>query len=159
VRIKVKILQKREQGFTLIEIVLVLAIAGLILLMVFLAVSGAQRSRRDTQRKEDVSRIASQLEAYASNNQGAYPKTNAELNTAATSLKVAYLTPASDYDDPTTGAAYVLTLTNAQPAALGDVSYDLGFDCNGSAMQAAAANDYALVMDLEQGDACRSNGN
>jgi prepilin-type N-terminal cleavage/methylation domain-containing protein len=44
---------QKEKGFTLIEIVLVLAIAGLLLVIVFLAVSGAQKSRRDSQRKND----------------------------------------------------------------------------------------------------------
>ena len=41
----------RRVAGTLIEIVLVLAIAGLLLVIVFLAVSGAQKSRRDSQRK------------------------------------------------------------------------------------------------------------
>ena len=51
---------KRTNGFTLIEIVLVLAIAGLLLIVVFLAVSGAQRSRRDYQRKQDLAHIKAQ---------------------------------------------------------------------------------------------------
>lgn len=51
---------RKRQGFTLIEIVLVLAIAGLILLVVFLAVNGAQRSRRDTARKDYVNRVVAE---------------------------------------------------------------------------------------------------
>ena len=43
-----------ENDFMLIEIVLVLAIAGLLLVLVFLAVSGAQRSQRDMERKTDL---------------------------------------------------------------------------------------------------------
>ena len=43
-----------KKGFTIIEVVLVLAIAGLIFLMVFLALPALQRSQRDTQRKQDV---------------------------------------------------------------------------------------------------------
>ena len=39
-------------GFTIIEVVLVLAIAGLIFLMVFVALPALQRSQRDTQRKK-----------------------------------------------------------------------------------------------------------
>ena len=38
-------------GFTIIEVVLVLAIAGLIFLMVFIALPALQRSQRDTERR------------------------------------------------------------------------------------------------------------
>src|ERR1700748_3412987 len=79
---KVNNLIKKEKGFTLIEIVLVLAIAGLLLVIVFLAVSGAQKARRDTQRKNDLSRVAAQLEQYASNNNGSYPADQAAFNTS-----------------------------------------------------------------------------
>lgn len=48
---------KLYEGFTIIEVVLVLAIAGLIFLMVFLALPALQRSQRDTQRKNDIGRL------------------------------------------------------------------------------------------------------
>jgi prepilin-type N-terminal cleavage/methylation domain-containing protein len=38
----------KAHGFTIIEVVLVLAIAGLIFLIVFLALPALQRSQRDT---------------------------------------------------------------------------------------------------------------
>ncbi|MBW4061307.1 type II secretion system protein [Candidatus Saccharibacteria bacterium] len=65
-------LLKKEKGFTLIEVVLVLAIAGLLLVIVFLALQGAQRSRRDTQRKNDASRMLASVESCASNANGVY---------------------------------------------------------------------------------------
>ena len=68
-----KSLNKKEQGFTLIEIVIVLAIAAAIILMVFLAVTGVRKSQRDTQRRSDAGRMAATLEQYASNYGGAYP--------------------------------------------------------------------------------------
>jgi prepilin-type N-terminal cleavage/methylation domain-containing protein len=148
-------LLKKERGFTLIEIVLVLAIAGLILLMVFLAVSGAQKSRRDTQRKEDISRIVTQLESYASNDGGAYP-TAAQLG----AFETTYLSPQSDYEDPLSGAFYGGTMTYATTPGTtpGDIAYEVGYTCNGSTM--AINNNlrsYALVMQLEQGTVCRTN--
>lgn len=63
------------KGFTIIEVVLVLAIAGLIMLMVFIALPALQRSQRDTQRKNDFSRFMSQLESYQANNRNALPAT------------------------------------------------------------------------------------
>ena len=50
-----------KKGFTIIEVVLVLAIAGLIFLMVFLALPALQRSQRDTQRKQDVAMVVTAL--------------------------------------------------------------------------------------------------
>ncbi|MBS7346551.1 MAG: type II secretion system protein, partial [Candidatus Sacchiramonaceae bacterium] len=64
---------KQQTGFTIIEVVLVLAIAGLIFLMVFIALPALQRSQRDAQRKNDISRIKSALESYKSNNRGRLP--------------------------------------------------------------------------------------
>lgn len=63
----------RKGGFTIIEVVLVLAIAGLIFLMVFLALPALQRNQRDTQRREDLGKLVSQIDAFRSNNRGAIP--------------------------------------------------------------------------------------
>ena len=62
-----------KKGFTIIEVVLVLAIAGLIFLMVFLALPALQRSQRDTQRKNDASRLRAAITDYSSNNRGKLP--------------------------------------------------------------------------------------
>lgn len=60
-----------EKGFTIIEVVLVLAIAGLIFLMVFIALPALQRNQRDTARKNDVSSVASAITSFTSNSRGA----------------------------------------------------------------------------------------
>ena len=49
-------LQKRkgnQEGFTIIEVLIVLAIAGLIMVVVFLAVPNLQKSQRNNSRKTD----------------------------------------------------------------------------------------------------------
>ena len=60
----------KKSGFTLIEIVIVLAIAALIMVIVFVAVQGAQRSRRDTERRAAASRVLAGLVNCASDNSG-----------------------------------------------------------------------------------------
>ena len=50
-------MRNSKKGFTIIEVVLVLAIGGLIFLMVFIALPALQRSQRDTQRKDDLARF------------------------------------------------------------------------------------------------------
>ena len=64
---------KSKKGFTIIEVVLVLAIAGLIFLMVFVALPALQRSQKDTQRRDDMSRFMSQLSQRQTNNKGNVP--------------------------------------------------------------------------------------
>ena len=64
-------LSQPKAGFTIIEVVLVLAIAGLIFLMVFVALPALQRSQRDTQRRNDMSRVDTSLVQYQTNNMSA----------------------------------------------------------------------------------------
>ena len=52
------------EGFTIIEVVLVLAIAGLIFLMAFIALPALQRSQRNTRRREDMACIMSAVADY-----------------------------------------------------------------------------------------------
>lgn len=65
--------RKRDDGFTIIEVMIVLAIAGLIMLIVFLAVPALQRTSRNTQRKNDVSALLSAYTDYVNNNGGQIP--------------------------------------------------------------------------------------
>lgn len=60
-----------DRGFTIIEVMIVLAIAALIILIVFLAVPALQRNGRNTQRKSDVGRVSSAVTNWVSNNNGA----------------------------------------------------------------------------------------
>lgn len=61
---------RREEGFTIIEVLIVLAIAGLIMVIVFLAVPALQRNSRNTQRTNDVSRIAAAVNECTNNSNG-----------------------------------------------------------------------------------------
>jgi len=138
-------LLKKEKGFTLIEIVLVLAIAGLLMVIVFLAVSGAQKSRRDTQRKNDLSRLSAAIESYASNSNGSYPA-------SLTANNFSSYVP-SNFTDPSSNTSY-LSVGVGTPGA---VTYTLGTGttCDGAAN--ANSRVYAVRMTLEQGTACRDN--
>jgi prepilin-type N-terminal cleavage/methylation domain-containing protein len=112
-RRKVSNLLKKDKGFTLIEIVLVLAIAGLLLVIVFLAVQGAQRSRRDQQRKTDAATALAAMESCASSHDGTYPPA-----CVANLLAVPAAGGAAYYSgrDPQTQAAYLYT-ANPAPTA------------------------------------------
>ena len=64
---------KNKKGFTIIEVVLVLAIAGLIFLMVFIALPALQRSQRNTRRRQDMARIITAISDYQANNNNKLP--------------------------------------------------------------------------------------
>ena len=72
-----------KQGFTLIEVVLVLAIGGLIFLLAFIAFQQVSANRRDTQRRADAGRIIAEIQNYAGDNNNAYPLASAALTTNA----------------------------------------------------------------------------
>jgi prepilin-type N-terminal cleavage/methylation domain-containing protein len=116
-------IHQKEKGFTIIEVVLVLAIAALIFLMVFIALPALQRSQRDTQRKNDLSRLTTALTNYTSNNRGALP-------TDWGTFETTYLTTNGDsFVDPSgptstqSGSTYVLT-TGTVGTALKDTTFD-----------------------------------
>lgn len=88
---------QRNRGFTIIEIVLVLAVAGLIFLIVFLALPSLQRERRNTQRKSDAARLLAQLENYQANN-ARPPISSSDVNNFVNG----YI-KSEEYNDPKTG--------------------------------------------------------
>ena len=63
----------KQHGFTIIEVALVLAIAGLIFLVVFLALPALQNSQKDTARRQDVGRVVSALQSYMADNNNQFP--------------------------------------------------------------------------------------
>ncbi len=62
-----------KRGFTIIEVALVLAIAGLIFLMVFIALPALQRNQRDSRRRDDIITFIQTVKKYQTNNRGSLP--------------------------------------------------------------------------------------
>lgn len=63
----------RSRGFSLIEIIIVLAIGALILGTAFIGVPAAQRNNRDAQRKSAMQNVAIGIKAYQSAHEGCLP--------------------------------------------------------------------------------------
>ncbi len=63
-------LKKKQQGFTIIEVLIVLAIAGLIMLIVFLAVPALQRNQRNNARQADANNLVSAVNECITNRNG-----------------------------------------------------------------------------------------
>lgn len=74
---------KNAKGFTIIEVLIVLAIAGLIMLVVFLAVPALQRNQKNTSYKAEANRIAASVQEFMGNN----PSATVPASTDSTTLK------------------------------------------------------------------------
>jgi len=134
-----------EKGFTIIEVVLVLAIAGLIFLMVFIALPALQRNQRDTARKSDVSTVAAGVTQYTGNNRGTFP-TTAQL--------ASYTTDVSD----NTTSVTVKTTAGAQTLAPedGQIIITQKSKCGAAtgesiALTTGTTRQYTVVTKLEGG--------
>ena len=146
------------KGFTIIEVVLVLAIAGLIFLMVFIALPALQAGQRDTARKSDVSNVASAVNTYSGANRGAFPS-SAQLATqlGASGTPVTY----SDLSNNITSVTVNDTLTGNSPSVTatdGVITVYKNYKCNTNAASGAVtltrgtARQYATVTRLEGGN-------
>lgn len=69
-----KTLKKAQAGFTIIELLIVIAIIAILAGLVLNNFQGAQAKARDTQRVTDVNNIHTKLEEYYNDNNG-YPNT------------------------------------------------------------------------------------
>lgn len=176
---------KYQRGFTIIEVMIVLAIAGLILAIVFIAVPQLQRNARDNSRQNIVARVKSELETYSSNNQGNYPfngtaGTPASWTDCSTANAVAqscydwynrYLIGGNvKIDDPTKGTPMAIkysNLTARDTWAIGDIWIHVGAKCSGGEnVQAGtsagtpASKQYAIIVALDRSNTfyCLDNG-
>jgi prepilin-type N-terminal cleavage/methylation domain-containing protein len=86
--------QKQEKGFTIIEVVLVLAIAALIFLMIFIALPALQRGQRDTGRKNDANTVAAAINTWRSNHRGSLPSGSDDFD----SLREDYVKTLNEYE-------------------------------------------------------------
>ena len=148
---------KSKSGFTIIEVVLVLAIAGLIFLIVFLAVPALQRSQRDTARKNDLGRLVAAVQSYQSNNQGKLPSDLGGTGSSAI-LGTNYV---GTFADPS-GGNYTFaattdptTATPNTPTSPYVINYKVGVDCNNASK---GSRTVAVLIGLEGGgNYCQTN--
>lgn len=73
-------LKKRNEGFTIVELLIVIVVIGILALLVITTYSGIQAKARNSKRSSDVATIQTQLEAFFQNS-GYYPSL-ADMNNA-----------------------------------------------------------------------------
>ena len=161
----------QAKGFTIIEVVLVLAIAGLIFLMVFIALPALQRNQRDTQMKNDMSRVVAALNSYRANNRGKLP-TDAYIGIGGTSTSqfvVSYLRSGGDQFNDPSGDPYLMraftrnvgqdyTSVIIAEQYKNQVFISPGRHCEGPVIIAAGPAQFAVQYALESGGVYCLNG-
>ena len=70
-------------GFTIIEVSLTIAIAGIIFLMVFVALPWLRATQKDTKRREDLIHFISEVKTFQQKNRGTLPGKGDSDNTIA----------------------------------------------------------------------------
>ena len=155
----------KQKGFTIIEVVLVLAIAALIFLMVFIALPALQRNQRDAARKDVIGKVASAVTTYQSNNRGQQPASGTALagyidGTAPSgSLKSdsgSYTASSSDTFVDNNYIVHVATgVTGTDVADTNVVEIITGAKCNsgGNAAVNGSTRNAAVIVKLENGNA------
>ena len=138
----------KAEGFTIVETMIVLAIAGLILLIVLLAVPALQRSSVNTNIKSDASAIAAAITDYESNNGGAVPSTAAFYTQNGSQLTVSG--SSSDIKS-------VAKIQSADSIYASTAKFTPGTPSGGSSISgstSAAGNDY---IEIDLGYSCDGN--
>ena len=143
--------QLKEKGFTIIEVVLVLAIAALIFLMVFIALPALQRTQRDDARKKDVSIVASAIQSWQGNNRsGTIDQDGLE----------SYVSPKNG--DTSSSTQTIRVVSEEDPGDIdavdAEVTVYIGLKCGEAqpegkvTLVAGTARQYAIVTKLESGN-------
>jgi prepilin-type N-terminal cleavage/methylation domain-containing protein len=65
-------LKRRQTGFTIVELLIVIVVIGILAALVLNSFQGVQARARDTERRTDVNAVATQLEVYYNDKNG-YP--------------------------------------------------------------------------------------
>ena len=77
-------LKKSKEGFTIVELLIVIVVIGILALLVITTYSGIQAKARNSKRQADLKSLQTQLEAFFSQN-GYYPSlTDLNTGTSAT---------------------------------------------------------------------------
>ena len=150
---------KKQKGFTLVELLIVIIIIGILATLVIVTFTGVQAKDRDSKRQTSIEAVDSHLEAFFAEN-GYYPTVidlqdiTASTGWVATNLKG--LDPAALSDPNSSPTATAATITGSAPAA---GTYVYSYQASGNGCDNTVASDkttnacssFVLTAELESG--------
>lgn len=134
--------KQRQEGFTIIEVMIVLVIAAVILLIVFLAVPALQRNSRNARRADDAGKLLAAASEYAANN-----------NTVPGAGQMAAINGLANLSAGANGAWGA-----GAPAAPDTFNLSVGAKCNGDANPRATTVRYKVETNSGTIDVCKDSG-
>ena len=118
---------KNQQGFTIVEVMIVLAIAGLILAVVFVAVPALQRNQRNNARRNDVAYIKAQLNQLVANAGNRVPTSPSQIGGILKVGELNYLGKnGMEADDLKTATTEIITQGTVYYSTDGSVGHAAG---------------------------------
>lgn len=138
-------LKKKSQGFTIVELLIVIVVIAILATLVIVTFTGIQQKARDSQRQTDVNALASHLEAYYANN-GYYPTLSDLQSTSWVSSNLQGLDPQALLD-PKDSVGHLLGTASAT---------EYGYATTGCTTTSPSSStnectSYVLTADLEAG--------
>lgn len=157
-----KIKKPNTRGFTIIEVMIVLAIAALIILIVLLAVPALNRSGRNTAIKQDAAAVSGGVSEFSSNNEGAIPTAASVCALGSVTLKSAVATATASVpkiQGGTVAKCQSAAAITAADYAAGKLLVDFGFSCTstttGTVNPSARATAILYSIETSSGDKVR----
>ena len=145
---------KKQKGFTLVELLIVIIIIGILATLVIVTFSGVQAKARDSKRQTDIGAIDSHLEAYFAQN-GWYPTIGQLSDAGWRSSNLKGLDPAA-LTAPGTGATFIDSAAATKTKYMYAPTHDDGTTaCSG----ATATADDTLCTKFLLRAVLESNGN
>jgi prepilin-type N-terminal cleavage/methylation domain-containing protein len=151
--------QKRQQGFTIIEVLIVLAIAALILLIVFLAVPALQRSSRNNSTRQEAADVLAAVNDYVANNNGSSPNKVTCVNGQVT---VSNTGGGNASETRVRGGTSCSEGTNVYPADPGVIVIGIGFKCDAGTpggTPISSNRSFSALFKVETGSSSTSTAN
>jgi len=137
-------MMKKEKGFTLLELLVVIGIIAMLVSMLSVSYSSAQKRGRDSRRRSDTKAMQDALEQYYAENTYSYP--TGDCSEASDYLKGAWpITDPSGESYEGTGAC---AATSYCICALMEVE-DVGNSADASCSWSGASLDYYCVGSLQ----------
>ncbi len=149
---KTNLKNRTQKGFTIIEVLIVLAIAGLILLIVFLAVPSLNRNSRNTQRRSDVSKLLAAVQEGLNNSNGTLPASGQFSTVFSNSAPTMayYTTPANiTWSNQATATVVAAPSTNSLDSVVVANNAKCNASGTASVTAGATARSYVAMFNIE----------
>lgn len=134
--------KKRKSGFSLMELLIVIAIIGALVAIAASSYSSAQKRSRDSRRSSDLKAMQNAWEQYYSDSSGVYP------DVSTCTVSTTYL-PQGLPTDPKTGSAYTKTCTTSSYCICATIENTGKGNASDTSCTFASSGDYYCVKNLQ----------